>query len=119
MKKQTSLALATAVLLSGITAASAATMANMTKASDSLSLSGTQQKTAWRDLYEPSLNQNGPSGFHATAGAALPNGVTAAPVTSRAASDVPALRPYDFAMLQHKLVIVNPSDHKIADVITG
>ena len=37
---------------------------------------------------------------------------------AKAASDVPALKPYNFAMLQKKLVIVNPSDHKIAEVIT-
>ena len=41
-----------------------------------------------------------------------------APVTAKAASDVPALKPYKFAKEQKKLVIVNPSDQKIADVIT-
>ncbi len=40
-------------------------------------------------------------------------------VPSKAARDVPALRPYDFAMVQGKLLIVNPSDKKIAEVITG
>jgi hypothetical protein len=34
-------------------------------------------------------------------------------------SAVPALRPYDFAIVQGKLLIVNPSDRKIAEVITG
>jgi hypothetical protein len=29
----------------------------------------------------------------------------------------PALEPYQFAMLQKKLVIANPNDRKIADVI--
>ena len=48
----------------------------------------------------------------------VPNTVTTAPITSKAASDVPALKPYNFAMLQHKLVIVNPADKKIAEVIT-
>jgi hypothetical protein len=29
----------------------------------------------------------------------------------------PAVRPYRYAMTQDKLLIVNPSDHKIADVV--
>jgi hypothetical protein len=125
MKPRTSIALAAAALLSGVSAASAAGMqqsnggANMAPtASDTLSLSSTQQKTAWKDLYTGSLNQKAPSGFSAVTGAVVPNTVTTAPITSKAASDVPALKPYNFAMLQHKLVIVNPADKKIAEVIT-
>ncbi len=125
MKPRTSIALAAAALLSGVSAASAAGMqqsnggANMAPtASDTLSLSSTQQKTAWKDLYTVSLNQKAPSGFSAVTGAVVPNTVTTAPITSKAASDVPALKPYNFAMLQHKLVIVNPADKKIAEVIT-
>ena len=124
-KTQTAIALVAALSLAGISAASAATMPNASAAtkmaqpaSDSLSLSSPQQHSAWKDLYVKSLNQKTPSGFDATAGAVVPNGVKIAPVTSKAASDVPALRPYDFAMAQHKLLIVNPSDKKIAEVIT-
>ena len=87
-------------------------------ANDLLSLSSTQRKTAWKDLYTGSLNQKAPAGFSAVAGAVVPNSVTTAPITSKAASDVPALKPYHFAMLQHKLVIVNPANKKIAEVIT-
>jgi len=39
-------------------------------------------------------------------------------MTMKASSDVPALKLYHFVMLQKKLLIVNPSDHKIAGVIT-
>ena len=118
MKKQTSIALAAAALLAGSMAASAATMSNPAKTDDTLNLTSNQQKTAWRDLYMPSLNQKAPAGFHATIGAVVPSSVTTAPVPHKAASDVPSLKPYDFAMLQRKLLIVNPSDKKIAEVIT-
>jgi hypothetical protein len=124
-KTQTAIAVVAALSLGGISAAMAANMPNagaaptMKKpAVDSLRLSSAQQHTAWRDLYVKSLNQNPPSGFDATYGAVVPGGVKIAPVTGKAASDVPALKPYDFAMLQHKLLIVNPSDKKIAEVIT-
>jgi hypothetical protein len=118
MKKQTTMALAAAVvLLSGVSIASAATVSNA-KPSDTLYLSTTQQRTAWRDIYMPSLNQATPKAFEAKVGAAVPSGVTTAPVPDKAASAVPALRPYHFAMLQKKLVIVNPSDQKIVEVIS-
>jgi hypothetical protein len=133
--KHSSIALAAAALLAGVAAASAAssgsgkmappppvvnanagtTMAR--PASDALTLTQAEQKKAWNDLYTPSLNQKAPSGFHAAVGAIIPTDVVTAPVTARAAGDVPALKPYKFAMVQKKLVIVNPSDSKIADVI--
>ena len=117
MKKQTPLALAAALLLAGATAASAAGMAQSSP-SDSLTLPSTQQKTAWNDLHGKN-KQNAPSGFTATVGSVVPNKLKIKPVPSKAASDVPALQPYDFAMVQHKLLIVNPSDRTIVDVITG
>jgi|HubBroStandDraft_3_1064219.scaffolds.fasta_scaffold215947_1 hypothetical protein len=119
MKKQTSCALTAALLLLTVTVASAATMSSHTKPSDTLNLTSTQQKTAWKDLYMPSLNQKAPSGFSPTVGSVIPDSVTAAAVPSKAARSVPSLQPYDFVMVQGKLLIVNPSDKKIAEVITG
>jgi hypothetical protein len=130
MKARTTIALAAAALLAGISAASAAPAENgkmapppaSTKmappARDTLTLTSAQRKKAWDDLYTGTLNQKTPSGFEATVGAALPSTVVSAPVTARAAGDVPPLKPYKFAMVQKKLVIVNPSDGKIVDVIT-
>ena len=63
------------------------------------------------------LNQNTPPGFDAIVGAKVPNTIVIAPVTAQAGSDVPALKPYSFAMVQKKLVIVNPSNRKIANMI--
>jgi hypothetical protein len=117
MKTRTTIAVITAALLSGVTVASAASM--QPRASDSLNLNSTQQKTAWRDLNTPSLNQTAPTGFNATVGAVVPGSVTTASMPNKAARDVPALRPYDFAMLQHKVVIVNPTDKKIAEIVSG
>lgn len=87
------------------------------QSSDTLTLSDAQRKTAWQDLYMESLNQNTPPGFDAVVGATVPNTIVIAPVTAQAGGDVPALKRYAFAMVQKKLVIVNPSDRKIAGVI--
>lgn len=121
MKSRNLIALTAAALLAGLSVASAAPMENSKMApptKDTLALSPAQQKTAWRDLYTGALNQKRPTGFSAIDGVKLPSGVTTAPVTAKAASDVPALKPYHFAMVEKKLVIVNPADRKIAEVIT-
>ena len=117
MKKQTTLALAAAVLLSGAVAASAESVKPM--AHDTLNLTSTQQKTAWNDINKTASIQSAPANFDATAGAAVPGSVKVSAVPSKAARDVPALRPYDFAVVQGKLLIVNPSDKKVAEVISG
>lgn len=65
MKSQTSVALAAAVLLAGISAASAAPMEKgkvASQASDQLNLTPKQQKTAWDDLYGL-LKPEDPFGF--------------------------------------------------------
>jgi hypothetical protein len=124
MKTPTTLALIAAVLLSGATAASAAETASShsgmaLRASDTLNLNATQQKTAWNDINTQASNQNPPAGFDAAAGAVVPSALKISAVPSKAARDVPALRPYDFAVVQGKLLIVNPSDKKVAEVISG
>jgi Spy/CpxP family protein refolding chaperone len=133
MRKRISVALAAGLLMVGVSAASAAGMqqpkasaAGMSqsntpmtpRASDTLSLNSTQRQAAWKDLYMGSLNQTSPS-LNATRGAVLPSSIATAPVTTKAAGDVPALKPFDFAMVNGKLLIVNPSDKKIVDVISG
>jgi Protein of unknown function (DUF1236) len=87
------------------------------QASDKLALSDAQRQAAWQDLYMDSLNQSTPPGFDAIVGVTVPNTIVIVPVTAQAGSDVPVLKPYSFAMVQKKLVIVNPSNRKIADVI--
>jgi len=138
MNKPSLAALSVAVLMAGISATSAGPAMSRDNANapaakvqsdktqganaaahsgDTLTLSDAQRKTALQDLYMDSLNQDTPPGFDAVVGAKVPNTIVIAPVTAQAGSDVPALKPYSFAMVQKKLVIVNPSDRKIASVI--
>jgi hypothetical protein len=115
MRKSTSVAVAAALLLSG---ASAAAASHMTKAGDTLNLSATQQKEIWKDLSRHATNQTAPSGFNAAAGQAIPSGLSTYPLPRQAARDVPAVKPYRYAMTQDKVLIVNPHDKKIAGVVT-
>ena len=119
-----SIVLAAGSPAAGVSAASAAGMylsdAKMApRARDSLVLSTTQQKTAWNDLHAQAGRQTAPSGFRANIGQVIPNGVTVKPVPSKTASDLPSLRRYDFALVKGKLLIVNPADKKIVEVISG
>jgi hypothetical protein len=123
MKKQTTIALVAAVLLGGVTMASAADVASSHSGtaqpiSDTLNLNAPQQKTAWNDLSNQS-SQNAPADFSATDGAKVPDTLTIKAVPAKAAQDISQLRPYDFAKVQNKLLIVNPRDRMIAEVISG
>jgi len=121
MKTRTAIALAAALLLSGATAASAAEVASShsgAKQSSTLDLTRAQQKTAWKDMSGASM-QNAPADFKAATGAAVPTALKVSAVPAKTARAVPALRSYDFAKIQGKLLIVNPKDRTIAEVISG
>ena len=124
---------ATVTLTSGIGAASAADSQAMSKTSktpamqsmaknssmakDSLSLTRSQQRTAWRDLSKQASSQTVPKNFTASVGATIPGDVALQSVPAKVAARVSSLKPYDYALLQGKLLIVNPGDKKIVDVI--
>jgi hypothetical protein len=125
MKTRSAIAMAAvAALLSGVSAASAAEVASshsgmaMT-ASDSLNLTAAQQKAAWNDLNSQGSNQTAPSHFTATAGSKVPNTVTIEAVPTKTANAISQLRPYDFARVSGKILIVNPKDRTVAEVLSG
>jgi hypothetical protein len=123
MKARHSTALAAAMLLAGVSAAFAAAQpsagtAMAAKPQDTLTLTTAQRQKAWKDLYTSNLNQTTPAGINVAVGAAVPSKIATASVWLKAAGDVPALKPYKFAIVDKKLVIANPTDHKIVDVIT-
>jgi hypothetical protein len=123
------IAIAAAALIAGTGAASAADMHStsntMSKTSavqpmakDNLTLTRSQQRTAWRDLSKQASNQTAPSNFTPLVGATIPSDVTIKAVPAKVANRVSSLKPYDFARLNNKLLIVNPTDKKVVDVIT-
>lgn len=103
--------LAAAALMFGVTAALAAP-----NPPETIRMSATQRKAAWSDMHKQSPSQNAGS-FVPELGAILPGNVKVEPVPHKAVSSVPALAPYDFAMVQDELVIVNPSSKVIAYVV--
>lgn len=123
----------TAALVAGIGTASAADMhaksnmasntmskppAMQSTAKDNLTLSRSQQRTVWKDLGKQASNQTAPSNFKASVGAMIPGDITIQAIPAKVAARVSSLKPYDYARLDNKLVIVNPTDKKVVDVIS-
>jgi len=122
------LPLAASILLIGsIGVATAADQGAMSKqssmsstasmAKDNLSLTSAQEKLVWRDLGKQAASQPAPSNFAASAGTTVPNDITLRPIPSKVASRIPGLKPYQFARLPKEILIVNPTDKKVVDVI--
>ena len=122
------LAVIAVTLLSGVSVAVAANNAmskeNATKSAsnltlrDSLTLSSQQQKIAWQDISQEATKEKAPAHFAAKIGAIVPSGVMTYPVPMTVSSKVPELRRYQYALLANdRLLIVNPNDKKVADVI--
>jgi Protein of unknown function (DUF1236) len=88
-------------------------------AKDNLSLTTAQEKMAWRDISKRATSQHAPAGFAASVGNTVPNDITLRSIPRPVASELPTLRPYRYALLPNKLLIVNRSDKKIVDVING
>jgi len=129
MRNATRLTLAAVALLSGISVASAAGMSKSTtttgsgsslpQPSDTLTLTSSQQKMAWKDIKSQAQKETAPATFTAKIGAAVPKDLGTKPVPVSTANKVPALRPFQYALLDsNKLLIVNPTDHKVAEIIT-
>jgi hypothetical protein len=119
-------AIATIVALtSGIGTASAVEHHAMSKNSsamqltpkDDLSLTRSQQRAAWRDISKQANSQPAPSNFSASVGATIPSDVAIQSVPAKVASRVSSLKPYDYALLPDELLIVNPNDKKVVNVI--
>jgi Protein of unknown function (DUF1236) len=84
---------------------------------DTVILSDAQRRAVWKDLSKQATNQNA-AGFDAMIGTFVPNNVKIEPIPGKVTANNPSLRPYDFAMVNHKLVIVDPSNKVIADVLS-
>jgi ABC-type sugar transport system substrate-binding protein len=108
--------IATALVVASAGMALAAGAAS-TAPKDQLSLTSAQEHSIVQSLNKSAKKEAAPAGFKASVGQTVPNTIALHNFPSDAASQVPAVKPYDYAMLQGQLLIVNPQDKKIIDVI--
>jgi hypothetical protein len=99
------------------TSRTATSAASALHGTDTVILSVAQRSAVWNDLSKQATNQNA-VGFDATIGTFVPNTVKIEPIPSKVTASNPSLRPYGFAMVDQKLVIVDPSNKVIANVLT-
>jgi hypothetical protein len=85
--------------------------------SDTVILSDRQRNMVWSELGKQATNQTAP-GFQAATGTFAPDSVKIKRVPDTVANDVPSLQPYSFAMVDHRLLIVDPTNKVIAGVVT-
>jgi Protein of unknown function (DUF1236) len=118
MKKQFGSGAITLVFfLAGIGSAAAASGTAMAP-KNRLSLTAVEQRFILHDVRKQRMSEEkAPSGFKATVGEAVPTALALRSLPSRATSEVPAVKSYDYAMLRKQLLIINPKDRKIADII--
>lgn len=121
MIKQASVALTAGVLAAGLTLAPALAMPakSAMNAPATLALTATQQKTAWNDLHTQNMQKNVPSSFHARVGEKVPGTLAIKPIGGKVAKNIPALVRYDFATIKNKVLIVDPANKTIAEVLRG
>jgi len=102
----------------GMSSESTAKSPSMSALSDRLSLTNGQQKTVWQDINKQATKEKSPAGFEPKVGAVLPDRLITHPIPMTTSSKIPELRRYQYALLGgNKLLIVNPNDNKVADVI--
>ena len=90
-------------------------MHEMTK--PGLSLTTAQQRLAWKDVERTAMAQKAPADFTPRVGATVPNDVALKAVPAKLGRQVSTLKPYDYALLKHELLIVDPGNKKVVDVI--
>jgi hypothetical protein len=109
-------AIAAALLLCSI-AASAAGTGPFLVASDDFVLTGAQEQLLWQRIGR-NASSTMPSGLIAAVGATLPASVALRALPATVTRQIPAVRPYKYAMVGKALLIINPTDRVIVDVIT-
>lgn len=84
---------------------------------DSLTLTQTQKQKIWQSLASAS-GQSAPAGFTASEGATVPQQVSLQPLPQTASADLPAsARNMQYAKMRDEILIVDPKDRKVVEVI--
>ena len=111
-------AVAATLLLCSIAGASGAETGPFLMASDDFVLTGAQEQLLWQRIGRNASTTTGPSGLIAAVGATLPASVALHALPATVTRQIPSVRPYKYAMLGKALLIINPTDRVIVDVIT-
>jgi hypothetical protein len=111
-------AVAVLMLLCSCGVAAAAETLSPFRASDDFALTGAQELLIGHAVSREGGNGARASGFNASLYAALPSSIVLQNLPSKVTGQIPMLRPYKYATWGDALLIINPADRKIVDIIT-
>jgi hypothetical protein len=83
-----------------------------------IDLTAAQRQTVYQSVSKTQKNNAAPTGFRATVGALVPNGVGLAPVPATIADLMPQTKGLESAMVEGQVVLVDPLGKKVVAVIT-
>jgi len=107
--------IAVLALLTGTGVAIAADTGATSK--DHLNLTSAQQKEIWQSVNKQNMKDATPSGFRPAVGQVVPGSIKLHAMPLDATKQVPAVRSYDYAMLQNDVLLIDPTSKKIVDII--
>lgn len=85
---------------------------------EQISLNDQQRQTIWQTLSKARA-ETAPSDFQASVGADVPRSMRLHSFSRALTDQVPAMRGYEYAKLQNRVLIVNPRTRKIIDTVNG
>ena len=80
-------------------------------------LTAAQKQTIYQSISATQKNSAAPTGFRATIGAPVPNGITLAPVPATIADLVPQTKGLETALVEGQVVLVEPDGKNVVAVI--
>jgi Protein of unknown function (DUF1236) len=111
-------AVAALLLVSSCGFAAAAEVRAPFRASDDFVLTGAQESLIWHSVGRQRTNRaNAPSAFEPSIYAAVPSSIVLRTLPAAVTGQVPMVRPYKYVTLGDALLIINPADRKIVDII--
>jgi hypothetical protein len=130
MKKYLSTFLAGTMLVGGATAAAAGGMSTSENRADNasqttvgstqkggqLTLTEAQKKKLWNDLSNAG-SQKPPASFMGQVGEVVPSDLSTKELPQQARQEVSVVQNYRYAMLEDRIVLVNPQTNRVAGVI--
>jgi hypothetical protein len=80
-------------------------------------LTAAQKQTIYQSISATQKNSAAPTGFRATIGAPVPNGITLAPVPATIADLMPQTKGLEAALVEGQVILVEPDGKNVVAVI--
>lgn len=87
------------------------------KGSEQINLTSAQRNEIWQSISSQGLKETPPPGFTPKVGDMVPSSLKIQMFPNNVTAQVPAVKSYDYAMLENQVLLVDPSSKKIVEII--